>query len=123
MNGTSDIELILIRIKNCYRNIQLLTLDCLSENSPEHITQLLRNREEILHIIVSEEERIAHRTLSDASLSSLRKDIESIVASIRIADQQLRTHIKGYLDNISSEMTKQYKKSRAVSAYAEHSRG
>lgn len=123
MNGKPETEMTLTRIRNCYRNIQLLTLDCLSENIPEHIPQLLCNREEILNVISSEEEKIACENYSEEPLSAMRREIESIINSIRIADQQLSAVIRGNLDSLSHAMTKHYQKSRAVSAYAGQSRG
>jgi len=122
MRDIGEIAMVLTRIRNCYRNIQLLTLDCISENVPEQIPVLLRNREEIMHLIAFEEQKILDESFTEEPLRSLRKEIESVIASIVIADSQLGTVIKGNLDSISNAMGRLYHKSRAVSAYANHSR-
>jgi len=123
MTTSSGLTTILTRIRNCYASLQMLTMECLSDDDPESIPVLMRNREEIMGVIASEEKKIAGSIDSATINRTLRDEIRSLVSSIVILDQQLATFIRGKLDFLSGEMTKLYKKSRAASAYTAHSRG
>lgn len=109
--------MILTRIRNCYSSIRLLTLECLSGNDPDGIPILLQNREQIMGLISSEEQKISGEPFDAASLATLRDEIDLVVGSIALLDRQLETVIRGRLDSISGEMGKLYRRSRAASAY------
>jgi hypothetical protein len=122
MNRESDSASILQRIKNCYCNIQLQTLHCISGNNPDEIPALIKNRGEIIALIENEERKLKNFQTTDATCKKIRDEIMSIISSIVLLDKQLEMIIKGSLANISHELSSLYQKSRAASAYTYQSR-
>ena len=119
-------RVLLEKIRDQYYDVQLLTMHCCSDISPEAIPDMIRQRAELMELIAAEERQLAgdnRGTEESPSSLEMRREISSIMATIITLDKQVETVIKNHLTRIASDLSALYKTSRAASAYAMHSRG
>ena len=116
---------ILEKIRDQYYDIQLLTMHCCSDISPQAIPDMIRQRTELLNLIASEELLLSEEvpdTAETPTVMKMRTEIKSIVATIVMLDKQVETVIKNHMQRLQSDLSSLYKTSKAASAYAIHSR-
>ncbi|MBN1577510.1 MAG: flagellar protein FliT [Chitinispirillaceae bacterium] len=113
------------KIRDQYYDIQLLTMHCCSDISPEAIPDMIRQRAELINLITSEELLISEETpdvVEAPSASEMRAEIKSIMATIITLDKQVETVIRNHMKRLKSDLSVLYKTSKAASAYAIQSR-
>ena len=116
---------LLERIRDQYYDIQLLTMHCCSDISPEAIPDMIRQRTELMDLIADEERLLVGNEpgSSDApSLKKVREEIKTIMATIITLDKQVEAVIKNHMKRLESDLSALYRTSQAASAYAIQSR-
>ncbi|MBN1306774.1 MAG: hypothetical protein JXA18_02575 [Chitinispirillaceae bacterium] len=115
---------LLKKIRDQYYDIQLLTMHCCSDISPEAIPDMIRQRSDLINLIASEELLLPDEASCQTeapSVNEIRTEIKSIVATIVTLDKQVETVIKDHMQRLKSDLSELYKTSKAASAYAVHS--
>ena len=125
MSLTLDSTALLGKIRDHYQDIQLLTMHCCSNISPEAIPDMIRERADLMSRIAAQERLLPEEFLTgDKSdeVKSIKKEINAIVEKILELDHQVEQVINENLGRIRNELIVLYTTSRAASAYTAHSR-
>jgi hypothetical protein len=121
MDGTALLE----KIRDHYQDIQLLTMHCCSEISPEAIPDMIRERADLMSRIAAQERLLPEEFLTDVNNDEVKKIREEITATIKKIielDHQVEQVIQENLGRVKKELTVLYTTSRAASAYTVQSR-
>lgn len=121
----SEKSTLLEKIRDQYYDIQLLTMHCCSDISPEAIPDMIRQRTELINLIAAEEQLITGNEpdgTDTPSSNKMRDEIKTIMATIVTLDKQVETVIKNHMKRLECDLSALYRTSRAASAYTIQSR-
>ena len=125
MSRSIDKTTLLGRIRDYYQDIELLTLHCCSEISPEAIPDMIRERADHLNLIAAQERMLPDEFLTGEKSDEVRKiqqEITTTIEKILKLDHRVKQVIRENLGKIRKDMSALYTTSRAASAYTAHSR-
>jgi hypothetical protein len=112
---------ILQKIRDHYSDIQMITMHCCSDISPEAIPDMIRQRNELINLIASEQRLLVAEENDDGfspdEVKSLEGEIQEIIKSIMSLDRQVEEVIREHMYRIQSDLATLHKTSRAASAY------
>lgn len=112
---------ILQKIRDHYSDIQMITIHCCSDISPEAIPDMIRQRNELLNLIAAEQRLLVIEEHDEASfpeeVTTLESEIQEIIKSIMSLDKQVEQVIREHMFRIQSDLATLHKTSRAASAY------
>jgi hypothetical protein len=125
MSLTIDGTALLGKIRDHYQDIQLLTMHCCSEISPEAIPEMIRERADLMSRIAAQERLLPEEFFTGEKSDEVKKIQEEITETIKkilSLDHQVEQVIQDNLGRIKKDLTVLYTTSRAASAYTSHSR-
>ena len=125
MSFTIDGTALLGKIRDHYQDIQLLTMHCCSEISPEAIPGMIRERADLMSRIAAQERLLPEEFFTGRKSDEVKKiqeEITDTIEKILSLDHQVEQVIQDNLGRIKKDLTVLYTTSRAASAYTSHSR-
>ncbi len=125
MSFTIDGTALLGKIRDHYQDIQLLTMHCCSEISPEAIPEMIRERADLMSRIAAQERQLPDEFFTGEKSDEVKKiqeEITTTIEKILSLDHQVEQVIQDNLGRIKKDLTVLYTTSRAASAYTSHSR-
>ena len=112
---------ILQKIRDHYSDIQMITMHCCSDISPEAIPDMIRQRNELMNLIASEQRLLVYEEYDEMhrkeEVRAIEREIQDIVNSIVSLDKQVEEVIREHMHKIKSDLATLHKTSRAASAY------
>jgi hypothetical protein len=115
----SGAKALLEKIRDRYTTMQLLTMHCCSDTTPDAIPGMVEQRADLMRQIAADE-RLLKRSPVEADgavLNGLRKEIAEIILTIAELDRQLEQAIRHQMQKVKNELSALYNTSRAASAY------
>lgn len=112
---------ILRKIRDHYSDIQMITIHCCSDISPEAIPDMIRQRNELMNLIAAEQRLLVSdendNNYNRNKVTALEREIQDIVKSIVSLDKQVEEVIRVHMHKVKIELATLHKTSRAASAY------
>ena len=125
MTVTRDTTALLGKIRDHYQDIQLITMHCCCEISPEAIPEMIRERADLMSRIAAQERLLPEEfftTEKDNETRKIQEEIGGIIEKILQLDHQVEDVIRNNLTKIKSDLSSLYKTAQAASAYTFQSR-